>query len=942
MMKKLLFSLFAVLCSAGAYAHEAGDYVYTSAQRFQLTSANLLTNGDFSDASYGGWTNVEGGSIDAEAWALEDGMGPDGGRAVTSQGADKNGSLVQALPVEVGNTYVLSFWVKGETLANTTTMTAYVNMNGGLLKDETVPGVYAPITLISSINYGTEWREVAGVVTISDTLTANHEGIPTLIVNLTAVPTAVQVANFSVNTAKEVYDIRPVQSKIAFAKQLLDDANFNTAEAQDARDQLEYVIATLEGNIANNELDDQSIAAEYVLAFDEYFESYLGATSSNMSSFIPGLDIASQDYYGRAGIGNRAATYKLDLSGNWGHLNTEPDVLRSAIQTGYAHSATYAAYHEDFPAGKYFFTAEIRNANTGRTSWPTEPVFNLETEGCKMFIGTDSIELPVISGEEFQRFYMVADVAEDGKFRAGVYWPGVSSGGAFFIRSTSVRAFNPNMVAAVEHVQAFKKFKAQWEAAVNGRKNLVDKLADGNYPWDKQAGRDALEKYDPYFNAQAAKGWITEDGTDAGVANTDELNDWALYQGVEEYTTNEETGETTRLEYQVVRGYQNATTIIVNGNKPFTDLAEAIDAAKKTRNQGTNLTGDREAYKAAILKAINTITEIRNNTSDEKKEEDSAKLATALEELNAATEAFLNSVTLPDLVNIDFSNPIVEDASEEPVSPYYIDGNPGKIHLPATTELDNTQNSAQTFMLGWNGEYNDVLRVGNGEAKVILPEELTDGDAADFEFDLFVGNLSGRFVYVDLRNAAGVRVAGFKINRYNGTVEYNEFNDVLTNGGTGMNILQYVTAVGSSSASNAAILADNNRSHFKLTVDYPANKIQGTVVNPQRGTNEGASFEIPMPSDGDNKVAQFVVGSNYNNSDRRCWFDNLRIVKYGVSEDVQEDITESPWSNVYDGIQTVATETKVADNAVYNLMGVRVNKAQKGLYIMNGKKYVVK
>lgn len=42
------------------------------------------------------------------------------------------------------------------------------------------------------------------------------------------------------------------------------------------------------------------------------------------------------------------------------------------------------------------------------------------------------------------------------------------------------------------------------------------------------------------------------------------------------------------------------------------------------------------------------------------------------------------------------------------------------------------------------------------------------------------------------------------------------------------------------------------------------------------------------------------------------------------------------------GIETVSTKTIVSDGAIYNLNGQKVNKAAKGIYIMNGKKVVMK
>lgn len=65
--------------------------------------------------------------------------------------------------------------------------------------------------------------------------------------------------------------------------------------------------------------------------------------------------------------------------------------------------------------------------------------------------------------------------------------------------------------------------------------------------------------------------------------------------------------------------------------------------------------------------------------------------------------------------------------------------------------------------------------------------------------------------------------------------------------------------------------------------------------------------------------------------------DNFRLTYYGNNttvEEVEKTLTT--------GIEDV-TETKVSDNRIYNLQGVQVQNASKpGLYIKNGKKFVVK
>ena len=177
--------------------------------------------------------------------------------------------------------------------------------------------------------------------------------------------------------------------------------------------------------------------------------------------------------------------------------------------------------------------------------------------------------------------------------------------------------------------------------------------------------------------------------------------------------------------------------------------------------------------------------------------------------------------------------------------------------------------------------YTAILLFGNGYAQ--------DADINVLaQFDLYFGNLSGRNAYVDFRNAADQRVAGFSLNRYNGTVAYNEFNDVLEgNGGQGLDIRQYATGVGSSSAANAAICVASNCSQFTLEVDYANKTVKGSLLNGKGQTVEGAPMPFRPDTDiADQLITKFVVGSNYNNNDRMCWFDNLKIevIQAGATE----------------------------------------------------------
>ena len=377
----------------------------------------------------------------------------------------------------------------------------------------------------------------------------------------------------------------------------------------------------------------------------------------------------------------------------------------------------------------------------------------------------------------------------------------------------------------------------------------------------------------------------------------------------------------------------------------FADLKDEITKAEGIRDDDMYQSGDKVTFQSAIDAAAQSRTNMLATTTDATMQADSLTMANAIVTLQEAETAFINSITpLEPIVNIDFSKgfePVYTTSEEEQIlSGYAIKGAAGQMDFTVNgvgydEDSQSYLTTGNTYALGFlSGEellYPDVLRVGNSAATVMLPEAVGDEDVIRVQFDLFVGNLSGKAVYVNLQNENSERVAGFSINRYNGSVEYNEFNDVLTNGGTGLNLLKYVTGVGSSSASNAAIAAESNKSSFDLVVDYKAKTLKGTVTNAKNGTCEGAL--MPWPAIEDSKIVKFVLGSNYGTEARRCWFDNLKIFKYA---------SQATGPNEQVGIAAVNANIP-ATGAIYTLSGVQVKGAPaKGLYIKDGKKFVVK
>ena len=926
MKKRLLTVAFALLTVATAFAYQVGDYAYNSTQRFKITGDNIVQNGNFANGLNGWYGADKETAPNVEIWDAGAGVGqgPNGSNAIVSLGASADSPLCNSWALSAG-TYVVSFDFYATTSGTTSNTTFFLTTGDSFTKGDGDTGVSASFAYPAE-----EWKSVVFFFTA--------EAGQNLVMNFVNLAADTKIANIEVHEATEVYDVRIAQKRLAYAKQLMEDENFNVSEAAGERATLQGIIETIEAMIESGEMDDPNQASEVLNSFNtEGLEPFLGVTSENIAQekyFKYVEDLTAFPKYNRGQIADQQVIGGFKFyGGNWLH-GSGSDFLNKQIQGTYDNGAgTVVLYNTTLPAGKYFISAEMRNAYCDKNYAYT---YDLEA-AVKARIGSEEKELGTIVGEDYVRFYMVGEVKEGETFEAGFWWDGPATGSAFNIKSFEIRSFG-NVADAAERKEAWTAYMAQWNAATNNRTALVNLLGNPNYPWGQTVAKEAYDKWNAFYTAQEAKGWSTADGADTGVATLEEIKDWTLYQGVEEYDTDEE-GNPVRKEYQVVRGFQNAANALKTTNKPLTDLADAIVVAKSTRNNTANLSGDRDAYKTAILAALASLNGIRSTTTDATYTADSTKADAALVALNTATETFLASVQNKPFIDIDFANAAVENTDYETHDEaYYIQGEAGRMYTN-NYEADNNTNAV--FTQGYIEEFMDVLRVGKGSATVYIDEadQPTETEAIRVTFDMWIGSLINRYTGVELQNAAGQRIAGYSFDRYNGVAAYNDFNNEEN---TGMDLSAWTTGVGSSSQSNDAIYTTaTNKSSFDLVINYADKTLKGSITNGKQGAHEGAP--MPFRSDiEDQKVAKFVITSTYDNKDRRCWFDNLKISKFATS-DVEEDITEDPWLDYTpDGIQSV-TNSAAAPAGIYTINGVKVNKATKpGLYIINGKKVVVK
>ena len=185
--------------------------------------------------------------------------------------------------------------------------------------------------------------------------------------------------------------------------------------------------------------------------------------------------------------------------------------------------------------------------------------------------------------------------------------------------------------------------------------------------------------------------------------------------------------------------------------------------------------------------------------------------------------------------DIDFSNAILENK---------VEGTVGSLNI--------TQNSSYPTEIS-----NGILVLGKGIHNVIIPESerANDKDIVTTSFDLAFGKLNNRYSNFYFEDADGNKIGSFELNAYSSILN-NDFGIETADMYYGYNTPIW-----------------NRRATFTITYDYAKKSITTTVLNHDK--NKTATHIVAMSST--KPIAKFCIGSNYDNKDRRCQFDNLKI-----------------------------------------------------------------
>lgn len=587
-----MLSLFAGV--TGAFAYEAGDYVYTINGRFQVSGDNLVTNGDFSDGT-NGWTNTAGGALSTDTFTVDPGLGPDGENSlyVAASGAVDagvlgNGSanMMRSIPVTPG-LYVISYKVKGGSETATTS-----NSGGNSVRCANFQSVYYSSTPVQSV-IGTKsenqiskyvtYRAEDGWYEIAYNFTVGEAGfINFLLFNLNV---GDSFTDFSVMRATQVLDDREVTDLYNEWKAYVDAAGENAndnsgflneiwplVEAAGTGDDDPSIIGP--GDDAMFNINDPNAVSDFLK--DEYvaqaFNQFLYDNSVDVSTFLRNFTFDGGSYSGWTVTGSdwRVVDPDGNFTTSWLRHDRPSNITlgEGQVEQSYNLPAGRYLYMVQAQAHKYF----MNGSGTSGDNSQTIPDYYGQIEGLRMFMADKSLELTDVPAWKGKKYSILADLPA-GEKTFGFYdcgGGGENIGGHRRFDNVCLRMFGADSVEVITYV-----YNNVARYALQVMRDSAQKVHDmATYPFGKAVLKDSIAKSDAVLNLGIEK------ATRADIARAQQQMDWMRAAVQAYYTIN---AEYTALGDQIATA--NEAYADEERTEGKTELQAAITTAQNYYNE---------------------------------------------------------------------------------------------------------------------------------------------------------------------------------------------------------------------------------------------------------------------------------------------------------------------------------------------------------------------
>ena len=638
MKKRLLLSLVAFMGVCASFAANIGDYVYTTEAKFKVIGDNIIQNGNFA-SNYDSWLDGAGLPLSPDFWSIEEGQGPEGQNimmSLTNADGEMGTYIFQSVPFEPSKTYIISLRVKA-TDATTSSVTfgganyidVYANADGTMVKDGERFQQVATTQAIRS-----EWTEYNFAFT--DTVTGGSNGYINVAIGRLAPETV--VTDIEIREVTSVFDTRIAERKLAWAKQLLAIEEFpeKGADLPEYANIFDMCLQSGDGSPLGLDLDNQSAMESFLFEFDGLVNMYLDANSYDL---IEGGNITNGKFTSMPDLRNGSTgngDWHWGGSGRWFHrvgTGYDPEKLYDYIQASYDLAEGFAYIEKALPAGTYMFKIDVRGYTMAGTSSALRytPDYDSKIEGCKLFFGEDSVEIGTLDTRNYQPYYIIRELKEGETLKVGFYHPqltnGTKLGGQIDLTNPFLRKVGAD---AAESIAAFILNNTIMTNA-NAARVMIDSAIvvkpKAEFPWGKEELQAAIDKSEAEYAAMLA------------APQTQEVADSLT---------------------EIMRNMRGDIQNYYAYNKPYTDLVAAMPDAQASYDNPANATADptaKAAFKAAIDRAnalINGVTATRTDEDVTNFEEALANIISTRKDFEFSTASYTNPAGIV-IVNADFS-----------------------------------------------------------------------------------------------------------------------------------------------------------------------------------------------------------------------------------------------------------------------------------------------
>lgn len=631
MNKRLLLSFAAIMGAMTSFAYNIGDYVFTHDAKFKVVGNNLIANGNFA-SNYDGWKDYADGALSPDYWSIETGAAQDGGNVIQSAdaSADLTGNyMYQAVPFETGKTYVVTFKMKGVepgtssiTQKTSNYVDVFANADGTVSK---TADRFQQVATTDALN--AEWTSYS--YSFTDTVTGGSTGY--IVVSFGQLTQGTQISDVEIREVQSVFDTRISDKEIAYAKSLLAIDDF-----KNGRDAFNGVLEGIEAAFKGSGMDDPSAAEDALKSFVDAENLFLDANSYDVSSMINSKQLWTTKMQKANGT---YGDWYVEGSGRWFHDPASDPYIRDYFPGYYTLNAGTAKIVKKMPAGKYFFSCESKGHRMAGTSKALNgvPDYTWTVEGCKVFVGNDSVAFN-LDQRNFERHFVMSTVADGDTLNAGFWHPALtqSLGGLIYVQNPVLRIIGDNangeMKTYVENYVTLNAIATQ----ANSLKVMLDSAvvisAKADYPWGKAELNDTTTKYQAVYSELS----VLKPGAELFDVAADSL-------------------------IQSMRIVRSAINAYYSLNAPYTDLKAQIAQANESINLPANANGDKAPFQTVITKAQGLI----DNTTADYSEEVAKQMTDAKAELVAAQAAFeATTAAFNNPSDLQIVNPFFEGAGK--------------------------------------------------------------------------------------------------------------------------------------------------------------------------------------------------------------------------------------------------------------------------------------